>query len=496
MLLRKRIPKLQKERKKVKNKILYFIILCSTFSFAQFYLDEAFSSLSFSSPVDLQRPDDGTNRIFIVEQQGIIKVFNNDISVSSAKTFLNISDSVLSGGELGLLGLAFHPDFKNNGYFFVDYTKNNPRRTVISRFKISNTNPDSADRNSEVILIEQSQPYSNHNGGQIAFGPDGYLYIGFGDGGSGGDPENRAQNLKTFLGKILRIDVNSANGNLNYSIPSTNPFINNINALDEIYAYGLRNPWRFSFDISTGTLWCGDVGQNLWEEIDTIKSGGNYGWRIMEGNHCYNPSNCSNAGLELPIWEYSHSSGNCSVTGGYVYRGDQSSPIYGKYIYGDYCSASIWALSYTGINPNSPVNDFLFKAPSNILSFGTDANNDLYVLCANGKIYKFVFAPNNVDDKNIDPNNYYLLQNYPNPFNPSTKISYNIPERSRVKIQIADVLGKIVATIEDTVKSKGFYETNWNAAGNTSGIYYIRIKAESLNSKNKFDKSIKAVFLK
>src|SRR6266850_1051733 len=242
---------------------------------AQFYLQDQFPHLSFNSPVGLYHPNDNTDRLCVVEQGGIMQIFPNDSSATSSKVFLDLTDSLISGGELGLLGLAFHPSYSANGYFYVDYTRNDPLRTVISRFRVRTSNPDSADRSSEFVLLEQPQPFDNHNGGQIAFGPDGYLYVAFGDGGSGGDPLGSGQNQNTLLGKILRIDVDSTTGSVHYRIPTDNPFYGDTTRKQEIFAYGLRNPWRFSLDGQT--LWCGDVGQGSWEEIDTIASGRNYG---------------------------------------------------------------------------------------------------------------------------------------------------------------------------------------------------------------------------
>ena len=303
---------------------------------------------------------------------------------------------------MGLLGLGFHPDYPENGYFYVDYTSTNPtRHTVVARYKVSDSNPDSADAETELILLTQTQPYENHNGGKVTFGPDGYLYISFGDGGSGGDPNNNAQNLKTFLGKILRIDINSTQNNLNYSIPSSNPFAGNSSGYkEEIYTYGLRNPWRFNFDPLTKKLWCADVGQSKWEEIDTLQLGKNYGWRIMEGRHCYNPSsNCDTAGLILPIWEYDHSNGNCSITGGYVYRGNFLPELQGKYIYADYCSGNIWALDASG---SSIQNEFLLKASARITAFGVDENQELYICGENGIIYKFKQTATGINNQNLN----------------------------------------------------------------------------------------------
>ncbi len=369
------------------NFILFLITLAVITLKAQYNFQVAFPNLTFTSPVDLQNSGDGTNRLFVVEQAGRIKVFPNNSSVSTSKIFLDITDRVTSGGETGLLGLAFHPNYENNGYFYVNYTAPSPLRTVVSRFHVT-SNPDSANKNSELILLTFNQPYSNHNGGCVAFGPDGYLYIATGDGGSGGDPQNNAQNITNLLGKILRIDVDNPQSPLNYGIPPTNPFADSTNTSvrKEIYAYGLRNPWRMSFDPVTGWLWAADVGQNQWEEIDIITNGGNYGWRCYEGNHPYNTSGC-NGSYIFPVWEYSHSDG-ISVTGGYVYRGQNVPELFGKYIYGDYGSRKVWSLLYDGANP--PTNSQITTAAGAITSFGVDENNELHLVSSNGRIYNFI----------------------------------------------------------------------------------------------------------
>jgi glucose/arabinose dehydrogenase len=467
-----------------KNLLIIFVFLVFNFSVkAQFNFEVAFPNLSFSSALDLQNARDGSNRIFVVERGGSIKVFQNQQSVNTAKIFLNISDRITSGGETGLLGLAFHPDYKNNGYFYVNYTAPSPLRSVISRFKVSTSNPDSADKNSELILLTYNQPYSNHNGGCVAFGPDGYLYISSGDGGSGGDPQNNAQNITNLLGKIIRIDVDNPQAPLNYGIPSDNPFVDstNINLRKEIFAWGLRNTWRFSFDPVTGWLWAADVGQNLWEEIDIIKNGKNYGWRCYEGNHPFELSGC-NGTYEPPIWEYSHSLG-LSVTGGYVYRGNNVPQLKGKYIYGDYVTASVWSLQYDGINPAT--NNLITTAPGSITSFGVDEQQELYLVSFNNKIYRFTPTTTGVEEQNI-LDDFQLYQNYPNPFNPSTTIKYTIPsvtlsgvEGSRVQLKIFDVLGNEVATLVDEYKPAGNYEINFNASGLVSGIYFYRLQAGS-----------------
>jgi glucose/arabinose dehydrogenase len=366
------------------------LTLCfKTNLYGQFVLYNAFPNINFVDPVGLQNSGDNTNRIFVIERAGRIKVFPNSPTVQSSKTFLDITDRVSAGNEMGLLGLVFHPDYGDSGYFYVNYTTSSPQTTRISRFKVSSTNPDSADKNSELILLSFNQPFSNHNGGWLGFGPnDGYLYIGVGDGGGSGDTQNNAQNLTNLLGSILRIDVDNQDAGLQYAIPPDNPFVDSTrNEAKEIYAWGLRNPWRSSFDPVTGWLWTGDVGQNIWEEIDIIENGKNYGWRCYEGNHNYNITGCDYPEYIFPIWEYSHGPG-CSITGGYVYRGTNVPELMGKYIYSDYCSSTIWSLEYDGINP--PNNQSLATAQGSVTSFGVDENEELFVITFSpNRIYTF-----------------------------------------------------------------------------------------------------------
>lgn len=376
-------------------KLLSFILLvllaaCSTEVKNQNNLIvDAFPNLKFEQPVDIQTPRDGANRLFVLSQPGIIYVFENNPMSKTKEVFLDITNKVLYAGEQELLGLAFHPNYKENGLFYLDYTEDNPRRTVISRFRVRDDNPSKADTKSEEILLEIEQPYSNHNGGQIAFGPDGFLYISLGDGGSGGDPQNHAQNLKSFLGKILRIDVDRKSNDKNFTIPDDNPFKgNNYGHKEEIFASGLRNVWRFSFD-DKGNLWGADVGQNKWEEINIIEKGKNYGWRIMEANHCFNPeNNCDTTGLVLPIWEYGHDDlGGFSITGGFVYNGKSAPGLTGKYVYADYVVGKIWTLEYNNGKVN---NSLLIDTDFLISTFGVDENNELYFADHNqGKLYRF-----------------------------------------------------------------------------------------------------------
>jgi glucose/arabinose dehydrogenase len=347
-------------------------------------IQTVFPNLSFNQPTAIAN-DGFTNRLFVTEQTGRIQVFNNSQNVASSTVYLDLTDRVVSGGEQGLLGLAFHPNFEQNGYVYVNYVASNPLRTVISRY----TQPAGssvADKNSEQIVLTVNQPFSNHNGGQLAFGPDGYLYIGLGDGGSGGDPLGNAQNRSALLGKILRINVDLSTTGLNYAIPTDNPYVgNSLGYREEIYAYGFRNPWRFSFDSATGQLWVGDVGQDRIEEIDLVSVGKNYGWNIMEGTLCYDPaSGCNQSGLELPVWNYTQDLGN-AVIGGYVYRGSAIPSLVGSYVYGDYGSGRIWKLNYNG---TSVENVLLADTGLNIASFGVDLQNELYFAAFDGKIYE------------------------------------------------------------------------------------------------------------
>ncbi len=348
---------------------------------------EAFPGLKFSDPVELVNAKDGSNRLFVVEQAGTIRYFDATQKPTSSTLLLDIKSKVKSGGEMGLLGLAFHPNFKTNGFIYVNYTRDNPRESVVARYKVSNPASGTADPQSETILLTYAQPYSNHNGGSVHFGPDGYLYVSTGDGGSGGDPQNNAQNKANLLGKILRLDVNATDKGT-YGIPADNPFRGKTDGTrEEIYAYGLRNPWRMSFDPTTKKLWTGDVGQNAIEEIDIIEKGGNYGWRLKEADDCFNPKNdCNETGLIAPVWDYTHTNGDISITGGYVYRGKKLPGLVGKYVYGDYASGRIWALE----TPDGAAakNTNVVERAGSVSAFGVDEQNELYFFnYGEGKIY-------------------------------------------------------------------------------------------------------------
>ena len=344
---------------------------------------EAFPGLSFDRPVALVFPDDGANRGFVVEQPGRIVALNSE---NDSNTFLDIRDRVRDRGEEeGLLGLAFDPDYESNGFLYVYYTADGPRRSVISRFSVD-PGDRTADPGTETLVLEVEQPYANHNGGQIVLGPDDFLYVGLGDGGSAGDPKGNGQNPATLLGAILRLDVSSLDSTGTYSIPPDNPFVGVQDARPEIWAYGLRNPWRFTFDSETGDLWAADVGQNKMEEVDLIRPGLNYGWNIMEGDECY-PRSCDTRGLELPIAVYGRD-GGCSITGGYVYRGSRIPSLYGAYVYGDFCSGKIWAFRYDGSRVTESI--LLADTKIRISSFAEDTDGELYILDLDGEIYRFV----------------------------------------------------------------------------------------------------------
>jgi glucose/arabinose dehydrogenase len=345
-------------------------------------LTEVFTG--YTNPISMTNTADG--RMFIVEQRGVIRVAYPD-GTKEPDPFLDIKDRVFAGGEKGLLGLAFPPDFLQEGIFYVNYTsRTGGLHTVISSFRVT-SDFKKAIKNSEEILLTIDQPYENHNGGCLEFGPDGYLYIGMGDGGSGGDPDNNAQNTQKLLGKMLRIDVH---GN-DYTVPTDNPFVGNPAYRPEIWSVGLRNPWRFAFDPHKGYLWIGDVGQSNWEEVDfetPLQGGRNYGWRCYEGSHEYNTSGCSgHENYTDPVFEYSHDNSNCSITGGKVFASDTSASLYGDYIFTDYCSGQFWATSYYGLDQFYTTE--IYTAPfAGFTCFGYDGNYNMYVATEGGNIYR------------------------------------------------------------------------------------------------------------
>lgn len=351
----------------------------------------AFPNLQFDRAIVVTYAKDDTNRVFVAAQKGQVLVFPNDQNVEETSVFLDITSKVVYAdkqNEEGLLGLAFHPQYKKNGEFFLYYTTTDaPQTSVISRFRVSKGDPNKADASFEEEIMRIKQPFWNHNGGTIEFGPDGFLYVGLGDGGSANDPMKNGQNLNTLLGSILRIDVDRKDPGLGYAIPKDNPFVGKPNARPEIWAYGLRNVWRLAFDRETGKQWAGDVGQDLWEEINIIEKGGNYGWNIREGLHPFPPtSKSSNRGLIDPIWEYHHTIGK-SITGGTVYRGKKLPQLKGHYIYADYVSGLVWGLKYDDKSKTVTANRPIQSSKLPIMSFGEDADGELYLTIPFGALY-------------------------------------------------------------------------------------------------------------
>lgn len=458
---------------KTYSSILAILLTCAV-SFAQEVSIELFKD-GFNRPLSLQNANDA--RLFVVEQTGKIKILLPDGSVN-ATPFIDLSGKISNGSERGLLGLAFHPNYASNGYFFVNYTDPSGN-TQVSRFSVDSANPDLADINSELPIIDYVQPFSNHNGGNLAFGPDGYLYISSGDGGDGGDPGDRAQDINLLLGKLLRIDIDSQSSGENYAIPADNPFVGNPNARGEIWAYGLRNPWRFSFDTVANNIYIGDVGQEEVEEIDraNISEGGlNYGWRCYEGSQPFNTTGCPNASeLTFPFAEYSSASGsnNCSVTAGYVYRGAKYVDLYGQYIFADYCSGLIATIDDAGTITEQGNFSNLW------VSFGEDVNKELYILSIiSGEIYKIkggVLATPEFDALKISM--------FPNPA--SNNITISAGNDTLQSVVISDLKGSVIIS-EKNISEK---DKKISLKNLKSGIYMVQIT--STNGRRSIQKLIK-----
>ncbi len=402
----------------------------------------------------------GDNRLFIIQKTGQI-IICDTLGVKTATPYLDISDRILTAGsEQGLLGVAFDPKYSSNGFFYVNYI-NKSGNTQISRFKVSSGNRNLADKNSETFLLSIQQPYANHNGGCMRFGKDGYLYIAVGDGGSGGDPQNNAQNPATLLGKILRINVTGAT---TYTIPPTNPFVDSANYKKEIWALGVRNPWRFSFDGLTGALLIADVGQDAWEEVDLqypkSKGGENYGWRCYEGNHPYNTSGCKpQSNYKAAVYEYPHSdvTGDCSITGGFVYRGKKYPSLNGKYFFADYCSGLIRTLALN--NGTVTEQDVLNGDDFAYTSFGEDRNRELFITnYVTGGIYRIAPASALLTE---EQNNPVTLVVYPNPAPANFSVKYTTALAEECTITVYDAAGRQVYFARQ-VAAKG--DNNWKVA--------------------------------
>ena len=466
----------------IRNKIValtFFLLQMITASCKEIQTVDTTNLVVFAkgliSPVCISNA--GDSRLFVIDQHGLIMIVDSTGNVNP-QPFLDITSKVTYGGESGLLGIAFHPQYKTNGYFYVNYTGVGDS-THISRFSVNAFDPNKADSSGEQKLMTIYQPFVNHNGGDLCFGPDGYLYIGLGDGGSAGDPGNRSQNMMEFLGKILRIDVNSG---IPYSVPQTNPFYNSTTARKEIWALGLRNPWRFSFDRLTGDLWIGDVGQNAIEEIDyqpsTSKGGENYGWRCYEGNTLYDTTGCNSiSNYTFPVTTYPHGP-ECAVTGGYVDRSSVSSSFYGYYFFADYCSDKIWTLH--NVAGNWVVQDFGLFPGNNFSSFGEDAFGRLYVAgITSGKLYRISSNPTSVSQM-INQHRVKVIQ-----LNNTGKIRINTRQNSGTQLFLT-LYNLSGISCYNTVTRESVFEIDINQL--PKGIYFLNIEIDGRKEVYKLTK--------
>lgn len=451
---------------------------------AQYELEKAFPNLTFQYATDIQCPlaPPGAGRVFVVEKRGVITVFPELLGATPADQtlFLDISAKVRNFGEAGLVGLAFHPNYANNGYFFVYYVSLFPYRNIVARYKVS-SNPNVADPGSELILFDEAKINTNHNGGQIAFGTGNLLYVAMGDDQNSAN----AQDLGNVLGSILRIAPNVSGSAPAYTIPDDNPFKGNaLGYREEIFAYGFRNPWRFSIDPVSSDIWLADVGENDYEEVDILEIGGNYGWPYMEGPNCFSPSICDTAGrdLQLPLYAYDHTEGS-AVIGGHVYHGARLPELDGLYVFADF-DGNVWTLDYDGVTPPTR-SDLVLNGPA-LLAFGVGnlPKRDLYVSSSNGYIYRLSRV---VTGAGAPPNAgaSRLLGNFPNPFNPSTTIRYQLDRPGRVAIEIVSVGGERVTLLDQGARRAGTFDAAWrgqtDAGGRAaSGVYFYRLVVDGV----------------
>jgi glucose/arabinose dehydrogenase len=451
-------------KKNIMKKLLLISLLITQIGFSQTIAIQSFAT-GFSSAVEIAHPANDA-RLFVVQQRGLIRILNANGTINITP-FINLTSTVsASGSERGLLGLAFHPNYTSNGKFYVNYTRASDGATVIAQYNVSTTNPN-VSQTTGTVLLTIAQPYSNHNGGSIKFGPDGYLYIGMGDGGSAGDPENRSQNLTNNLGKMLRIDVDTTTGLLNYGIPPTNPYVGIIGN-DEIWAIGVRNPWKFSFNRLNGDLWIADVGQNQIEEINKVvaplPTGLNFGWRCYEGTLAYVTSGCVPIGsMTMPVAQYTHAEG-CSITGGYLYTGTLYPNFANKYFFADYCENRLGYVNASNIITYTPN----FAGSNNFSSFGEDINGELYV--SNGSTIFKIIDTSQLATTSFEKNGFSM---FPNPAKSEFFVRSN--ENNPIsKVQLFDLTGKLLLTqdIENSEKSI-------STSGLTKGIYLV-----SATSKN------------
>lgn len=450
----------------MKKKLLFNLLLLSIIGYSQTISLQSFGT-GFVSPVEITNA--GDTRLFVVQKGGLIRILNADGTVN-ATPFLNLSSLVTTNSERGLLGLAFHPNYATNGYFFVNYT-NLAGNTVIARYTVSATNPNIANT-SETVLMTITQPFSNHNGGTLKFGSDGYLYIGMGDGGSGGDPGNRAQNINENLGKMLRIDVNVSAAPF-YASPSSNPYVG-VAGNDEIWAIGLRNPWKFSFNRLNGDLWIADVGQDAIEEINKVvsplpNSGINFGWRCYEGNSTYNASGCApSSTMRFPFVQYARFGGACSVTGGYYYSGTAYPNFQNKYFFTDYCDNKIRMVDNAGV-----ITTTASFSGNNFVTFGEDVNGELYIAgITSGTVYKIIDS--SLSESDFKNNGFSI---YPNPAKGYFVVK-SAETNLATKIALFDTTGKLLFSKKLTPNTENVIDTNLLA----KGTYFVSV--ETTNGTN------------
>jgi glucose/arabinose dehydrogenase len=452
----------------MKKLLLISLLVAFQFGFSQTVAIQQFAT-GFSSAVEIAHPANDA-RLFVVQKGGLIRILNANGTIN-ATPFINLSSLITTiGNEQGLLGMAFHPNYVSNGQFFVNYTRASDGATVIAKYTVNAANPNVANTTA-TILLTIAQPFSNHNGGSIKFGPDGYLYIGMGDGGSGGDPGNRSQNITNNLGKMLRIDVDNPAPGLNYGIPASNPYVG-IAGNDEIWAIGVRNPWKFSFNRLNGDLWIADVGQNLMEEINKVvaplPTGLNFGWRCYEGTLAYNLTGCAPMGtMTMPIAEYNHDNG-CSITGGYFYTGSQFPNFANKYFFADYCENRLGYVNAANAIIYNPL-----PGSNSFSSFGEDSNGELYV--TNGSTIFKIVDTSQLATSSFEKNGFSM---FPNPAKSEffVKSSENNPIS---KVQLFDLTGKLLLTqdIENSEKSISTF-------GLTKGIYLVSATSKNGNQAN------------
>lgn len=449
----------------MKKLLFYAGIFSSLILNAQSITLEEFAT-GFTAPVEITNAND--SRMFVVQQNGIIKILQSDGTVNSAN-FLNISSKITYGGERGLLGLAFHPQYPSNGYFFVYYNDTGGNITV-ARYTRSSTDPDVANPATEKIILNLPKPFDNHNGGSIHFAPDGYLWIVTGDGGSGGDPNNNAQNKNSLLGKLLRLDINSSGA---YNIPPGNPFVG-IDGADEVWAYGLRNAWKFNFDTLSGNVMIADVGQGQIEEINRMpltQAGINYGWRCYEGNNAYNTTGCATQStMTFPVAAYDHSGGKCSITGGYVYRGTQFPALQGRYFFADYCSTQIGSL-----NSDDSITWTSAFSGNNFSTFGVNNQNELFAAAVNsGKIFRITTTTLGIQESDLSNQ----IKVYPNPA--SKKIFIEGVKDKNTTVEIISFEGRKVLE-QGKIES----DNSVNISGIPAGVYFINLNSGNEKSYSK-----------